>query len=175
MNEPICIPNCDYVAGGPILHAEDASVKARLVPSARSVEVPQDQIHDVGLAVEQPEQTHPKQYARVAVPAARHAAQWHAHGVTPCGGACSRLLHSVAVMERASFSLGRQTPAPRSTLIPSNPLQGTPRASALRSFYLSSFSTVCVVSCSRTTYLAPTRQPSTVTLARAIAMKGFMG
>jgi hypothetical protein len=83
MNEPICIPNCDYVAGGPILHAEHASVKARLVPSARSVEVPQDQIHDVGLAVEQPEQTHPKQYARVAVPAARHAAQWHAHGVTP--------------------------------------------------------------------------------------------
>jgi hypothetical protein len=41
--------------GGPIL------------PSARSVVVPQDEIHDVGLAVEQPEQTLPKQDARVAV------------------------------------------------------------------------------------------------------------
>jgi hypothetical protein len=40
--------------GGPIL------------PSARSVVVPQNEIHDVGLAVEQPEQTHP-QDARVAV------------------------------------------------------------------------------------------------------------
>ena len=40
------------------------------------------------------------------------------------------------VMERASFSLGRQTPARRSTLIPSTPLRGTPRAAALRSFYI---------------------------------------
>jgi hypothetical protein len=64
------------------------------------------------------------------------------------------------VMERASFSLGRQTPARRSTLIPSAPLRGTPRAAALRSFYISLFNTVCVVSCSRTTYFAPTRQPS---------------
>jgi hypothetical protein len=70
------------------------------------------------------------------------------------------------VMERASFSLGRQTPARRSTLIPSTSLRGTRRAAALRSFY-----TVCVVSCYRTTYFAPTRQPSAVTFARALAMK----
>jgi hypothetical protein len=60
MDAPICIPSSDYVAGGPTLHAEDSRVKARHVPSARFVVVPQDEIHDVGLAVEQPEQTHPK-------------------------------------------------------------------------------------------------------------------
>ena len=56
--------------------------KARRVPSARSVVEPQDQIQDVGLAVEQPDRIHAKHSARVAFPAARHAAQWHAHGVT---------------------------------------------------------------------------------------------
>ena len=49
------------------------------------------------------------------------------------------------VMERASFSLERQTPARRSTLILSTPLRGTPRAAALRSFYISLFNTVCVL------------------------------
>jgi hypothetical protein len=39
------------------------------------------------------------------------------------------------VMERASFSLGRQTPAHRSTLIPSTPLRGAPRAAALLVLY----------------------------------------
>jgi uncharacterized membrane protein len=34
--------------------APNSCVKARRVPSARSMVVPQDQIHDVGLAVEQP-------------------------------------------------------------------------------------------------------------------------
>ena len=84
------------------------------------------------------------------------------------------------VMERASFSLGRQTPARRSTLIPSTSLmgrerEGTPRAAALRSFYISLVNTVCVVACLRTTYLAPIPQPSTVTLVRALAMKCSMG
>jgi hypothetical protein len=68
MDAPICGPSRDDVAGGPIFHAPNCRVKARRVPSARSVVVPQDEIHDVCLAVEQPEQTHPKQYARVAVP-----------------------------------------------------------------------------------------------------------
>jgi hypothetical protein len=67
MDSPIFGPSRDDVACGPILHAANSRVKAR-VPSARSVEVPQDEIHDVWLAVEQPEQTHPKQYARVAMP-----------------------------------------------------------------------------------------------------------
>ena len=40
------------------------------------------------------------------------------------------------VMERASFSLGQQAPARRRTLIPSTLLRGTPRAAALRSFYM---------------------------------------
>jgi len=79
------------------------------------------------------------------------------------------------VMERASFSLGRQTPARRSTLIPSTPLRGTPRAAALRSFYIPLVNTVCVVACLRTTYLAPIPQPSTVTLVRALAMKCSLG
>jgi hypothetical protein len=39
-------------------------------------------------------------------------------------------------MERASSSLGQQAPARTSTLIPSTPLRGTPRAEALRSFYV---------------------------------------
>jgi hypothetical protein len=59
----------DDVAGGSILHAVNNFVKACRAPSARSMVVPQDQIHDVGLAVEQPEQPHPKHDARaVAVP-----------------------------------------------------------------------------------------------------------
>jgi hypothetical protein len=72
------------------------------------------------------------------------------------------------VMERASFSLGRQAPARRRTLIPSTLLRGTPRAAALRSPYGSSFNTVLL--CPRTTYLAPTRQPSAVPFARALAL-----
>jgi hypothetical protein len=62
----ICIPSRDDVVGGPILQAQNPRVKARRVPSARSVVLPQDEIHDVGLAVEQAEQAHPKQDARVA-------------------------------------------------------------------------------------------------------------
>ena len=74
------------------------------------------------------------------------------------------------VMERASFSLEKQTPARRSTLIPSTPVRGTPRGEALRSFYISLVNTVCVVACLRSTYLAPIPQHSTVTLVRALAM-----
>ena len=81
----------------------------------------------------------------------------------------------VLVMERASFSAGRQTPARRSTLIPSTPLWGTPRAAALCLFYIPLVNTVCVVACLRTTYLAPITQSSTVTLVRALAMKRSMG
>ena len=62
------IPSPDDVAGGPILQAHHWRLKARRVPSDRSVVVPQDEIHDVGLAVEQAEQAHRKQDARVAVP-----------------------------------------------------------------------------------------------------------
>jgi hypothetical protein len=69
MDAPIFAPSRDDVAGGPILHAQNVPVKARRVPSARPViVVPQDEIHDVCLVVEQVEQTHPKHDARVAVP-----------------------------------------------------------------------------------------------------------
>ncbi len=68
------------VAGGPILHALNGRVKARRVPSARSVEVPQDDIDDVCFVVEQAEQSLPKQVHVLPCPAARHSAQWHAHG-----------------------------------------------------------------------------------------------
>jgi len=74
------------------------------------------------------------------------------------------------VMECASFSLGRQAPARKRTLIPSTLLRGTPRAESLRSFYFSLFNAFCVV-WSRTTYLAPTRQPSDVPFARALALQ----
>ena len=57
------------------------------------------------------------------------------------------------VMERASFSLGRQAPARRRTLIPSTLLRGTPRAGALRpSIFL--FNTVCVVSSPLALYIS---------------------
>ena len=69
MDAPICDPNRDDVAGGPILHATNCLVKARRVPSARPVVVVlQDEIHGVCLAVEQAEQTHLKHDALVAVP-----------------------------------------------------------------------------------------------------------
>jgi hypothetical protein len=51
------------------------------------------------------------------------------------------------------------SPARRSTLIPSTPLRGNPRAAALRLFYIPLVNTVCVVACLRTTYLAPIPQP----------------
>ena len=45
---PILGPSRDDVASGPILHALNARVKARRVPSARPlVVVPQHEIHDV--------------------------------------------------------------------------------------------------------------------------------
>ena len=61
------------------------------------------------------------------------------------------------VMERASFSLGRQAPARRRTLIPSNLMRGTPRAEASRSFYIQY--SLCCVALPRTMYLAPTADP----------------
>ena len=99
MDAPIVGPSRDDVSGGPILHAVNCRVKARRVPSARSVVVPQDEIHDVCLAVAQLEQTHPKQYARVAVPGCtarsavarprRHVAGCAPGGSIPaCAGAC---------------------------------------------------------------------------------------
>jgi hypothetical protein len=82
MDAPIVGPSRDDLSGGPILHAVKCSVKARSVPSARSVVVPQDEIHDVCLAVAQLDQTHPKQYARVAVlGCTARSAVARAHGV----------------------------------------------------------------------------------------------
>ena len=64
------------------MHAPNLRVKARRVPSARSVVVPQDKIHDVSLAVEQAEQAHPQHYARfIYIPGCTAAAQWQAHRV----------------------------------------------------------------------------------------------
>ena len=40
------------------------------------------------------------------------------------------------MMERARFFLGRKAPAIKRTLIPSTLSRGTPRAAALRSFYI---------------------------------------
>jgi hypothetical protein len=64
------------------------------------------------------------------------------------------------VMDRARFSLGRQTPARRSTLIPSTPLRGIPRAAALRSFYdfLGLYSLCCGVS----SHYVPRTHPPTL-------------
>jgi hypothetical protein len=64
-------------------------------------------------------------------------------------------------MERASFSLGRRTPARSSTLIPvrAPSCEGLPRAEALRSFYISLYNTICVVSCSRTRISHPSTNP----------------
>jgi hypothetical protein len=87
MDAPIFAPSRDDVADGPILYAPNYRVKARRVPSARPVVVlPQDEIHDVCLVVEQAEQTHPKHDALVAVPGCtarsavartrRHVAVW---------------------------------------------------------------------------------------------------
>ena len=48
MDAPMFVPSRDHVASGPILHALNARVKARRVPSARPlVVVPQHEIHDV--------------------------------------------------------------------------------------------------------------------------------
>ena len=79
------------------------------------------------------------------------------------------------VMERASFSLGRQTPVRRSTLIPSIPLRGTPRAAALRSFYISLVNTVCVVACFALRISHPSSNPPRSFLARALTMKCSVG
>jgi len=93
---PFAVPSRDDVAEWPILQAQNFRVKVRRVPSARSVVVPQDEIHDVGLAVEQAEQTHPKHdalhgillrlraccTARSAVCTRRHVV-----GRAPCGSA----------------------------------------------------------------------------------------
>ena len=81
------------------------------------------------------------------------------------------------VMERASFSLGTANPGAQKHFDPEHLLdgEGTPRAAALRSFYISLVNTICVVACLRTTYLAPIPQPSTVTFVRALAMKCSMG
>ena len=61
------------------------------------------------------------------------------------------------VMDRATFSLGRQAPACRRTLIPSTLMRGTPRAAGLRSLYfLASYSLCFVVS----HYVSRTHPPS---------------
>jgi len=86
-------PSRDDVAGGPILHERILLVQARRAPSARSVVEPKDEIYDVGLVLEQAEQTHPKHDARVAV--ARSAVartRRHVVGRAPGGS----ILHRVA-------------------------------------------------------------------------------
>jgi hypothetical protein len=75
-------------------------------------------------------------------------------------------------MERASFSLGRQAPASAENFDPEHLSRdgGTPRAEALRSFYIPHLSTICLVF-PRTTYHASTRQPSDVIFARYLNKK----
>jgi len=97
-------PSRDHVAGVPISQALNCRVKARRAPSARSVVGPRDQIHDVGLAVEQPEQTHPKHDARVGrwdLPCRMHGTQRRGTHTASSGGGATLLaapfrLHSAA-------------------------------------------------------------------------------
>jgi hypothetical protein len=82
---------------GPYCTHKNFRVKARRVPSARSVVCNrycsklQDEIHDVGLA-KQAEQTHPKHDARVA--ARLHGTQRSGTNTASCDRARSRRLHS---------------------------------------------------------------------------------
>jgi hypothetical protein len=104
MDVPFAVPSRDDVIGGPILHAQNVCVKVRRVTSDRSVVVPQDEIHDVGLAMEQTEQTHPKHDARVAVPGCTAHSSTHmtsSGGRAPCGSALdSRALVLRPVLRR---------------------------------------------------------------------------
>ena len=67
MYAPIAAPGRDDVASGPVLHAVNRRVKARRGPAARAVVLPQDNIHDVGLAVEQVVEARAEEDARGAV------------------------------------------------------------------------------------------------------------
>ena len=97
---PIVTTRRDDVTGGPVSHAANCRVKARRAPAARPVIVPQDQIHHVGLAVEQGVETRAEDDARaVAVP-----------GCTACS-AVARTRRHVALLRRAGGSVRR--PAPR--------------------------------------------------------------
>ena len=107
----VCAPSHDDVAGGPILHAVNCRVKARRAPAVRSVVLPQDLIHHVGLAVEQFVETCAENVARaVAVPGrtARGAvarARRHVAGLRRAGG--SSLRHApIHCLGRASIACG---------------------------------------------------------------------
>jgi len=111
----------DNVAGGPVLHAGNFRVQAYRAPAARPVIVPQDQIHHVGLAVEQGVETRAEDDARaVAVP-----------GCTACS-AVARARRHVAGLRRAGGSVLRRAPRRRGG-VPPPPVRGGPTAAALGS------------------------------------------
>jgi hypothetical protein len=104
------------------------------------VVVPQDEIHDVGLAVEQAEQAHPKQDARVAVPgcttrSAVARTRSHVAGRAPGGsilrrrpGARGRVLPLRHVAGAPGRSILRRRPGARGGVLP---LRGAQAAAAL--------------------------------------------
>ena len=136
MDAPILGPSRDDVSGGPMLHALNCRVKARRVPSARSVciyllelpgtqarvVVPKDEIHDVCLAMAQLEQTHPKQYARVAVPGctARSGTHTASCGWVPEG---PQVTAFCVCVQPAQLGRGVVAPAVYKYLTPSKPWQ----------------------------------------------------
>jgi len=115
----IIITRRDDVSGGPVLHALNSRVKARRAPAARPVIVPQDQIHHVGLAVEQGVETRAEDDARaVAVP-----------GCSACS-AVARARRHVSGLRRAGGSVLRPAPRLRGG-VPPPPVRGGPTAAAL--------------------------------------------
>ena len=136
MDAPIKVPSRDDVACGPILHDKNPRVKVRRVPSARSVciyllelpgtqarvVVPKDEIHDVCLAMAQLEQTHPKQYARVAVPGctARSGTHTASCGWVPEG---PQVTAFCVCVQPAQLGRGVVAPAIYKYLTPSKPWQ----------------------------------------------------
>ena len=117
---PFITTRRDDVAGGPVLPTENFCVKAHRAPAARSVVVPQDQIHHISLAVEQGVETRAEDDARaVAVP-----------GCT-ARGAVARARRQVAGLRRAGGgSVLRR--ALGVGVLPPPCLRGAPTAAALR-------------------------------------------
>jgi len=116
---PIIITRRDDVTGGPVLHAFNSRVQARRAPAARPEVVPQDQIHHVGLAVEQGVETRAQDDARaVAVP-----------GCTACS-AVARARRHVPLprgQRRAGGSVLRRAPRRRGG-VPPPPVRGATAA-----------------------------------------------
>ena len=119
-----CIPSCDDVAGGPILHAPNCCFKTSRVTTARSsVVVPQHEVHDVvsacqrqlghrqlgGVRVELAHQAHPKHHAHVVVPGCTAQQRSGTH-TESCGGALSRRLHSAAAEVKVAAVVAARNP-----------------------------------------------------------------